>query len=239
MSELTVFTFSGDWGLPSTGPFALKLIKWLELAGIPYRQAIENSPGKGPKGKNPWIEFDGERIGDTEIIIELLARRSGFNIEAALSPEQRALSHAVRRMLEEHFHQVLEWELFVHPNGAAYIGELAAKMVPKPLSTMAASVFSGRFRRQLHARGIARHSDEIIAAKGKTDVDAVEALLGEKLFLVADRPSMADVSAYGLLMPMAKWPMRTPVADDIKRRPRLLAWLDRIADAKAEQRLAA
>lgn len=239
MSELTVSTFSADWGLPSTGPFALKLIKWLELAGIPYRQAIENSPGKGPKGKNPWIELDGERIGDTEIIIELLARRSGFDIEAGLSPEQKALSHAVRRMLEEHFHQVLEWELFVHPSGSAYLRELAATIVPKPLAGTAASIFSGRFRKQLHARGIARHSVEIIAAKGKADVDAVEALLGEKLFLVADRPSMADVSAYGLLMPMAKWPMRTPVADYIKRRPGLLAYLDRIADAKAEQRLAA
>ncbi|MBI4920175.1 MAG: glutathione S-transferase family protein [Devosia nanyangense] len=239
MTALTVFTFSGDWGLPSTGPFALKLIKWLELAGIPYRQAIENSPGKGPKGKNPWIELDGERIGDTEIIIGLLAKRSGFDIEAELSPEQKALSHAVRRMLEEHFHQVLEWELFAHANGAAYIRDLAATMVPRPLAGTAASVYSRRFHKQLHARGIARHSDEIIAAKGKADVDAVEALLGEKLFLVADRPSMADVTAYGLLMPMAKWPMRTPVADDIKRRPRLLAWLDRISDSRAEQRLAA
>ncbi len=239
MSDLAVFTFSGDWGLPSTGPFALKLLKWLDLAGIQYRQAIENNPAKGPKGKNPWIELDGERIGDTEIVIELLAKRSGFDIDAGLSPEQKALSHAVRRMLEEHFHQVLEWELFIHPAGAAWVQQVAEAMVPRPLAGVAASVFSGRFRKQLHARGIARHSDEIIAAKGKADVEAFENLVGSQAFLVGDRPCMADVSAYGLLAPLAKWPMRTPVAEYIKSRPALVAYLDRLGAMKAEQRLAA
>ena len=83
MPELTVFTFSSDWGLPSTGPFAMKLIKWLEIAGMPYRQQFEDNPRKSPKGKNPWVEIDGERIGDTEIIIDLLAKRSGFGIDDA------------------------------------------------------------------------------------------------------------------------------------------------------------
>lgn len=239
MSGLTVFTFSADWGLPTTGPFALKLLKWLELAGIPFHQQFEDNPAKGPKGKNPWIELDGKRIGDTEIIIDLLAERSGFDIDAGLSPEQRALSHAVRRMLEEHFHQVLEWELFVHPEGLAWVRRVAETTVPKPLAGTAASLFAGRFRRQLHARGIARHSPEIVAAKGKADIDAVEALLGDRAYLAADRPSMADVSAYGLLMPMAKWPMRTPAADYLKSRPRLVAYLERIGETKTEQKLAA
>lgn len=239
MGPVIVYTFSPDWGLPTGGPFALKLLKWLEVAGVPFEQRIENNPAKGPKGKNPWIEIDGERIGDSEIIIETLAKRTGFDIDSGLSPEQRALSHAVRRMLEEHFHQVFEWELFVHPAGAAWVRELAGTIVPKPLAGTAATLFGGRFRRQLHARGIARHSDDVIAAKGRADVEAFEALLSGKPFLAGDRVSMADVAAYGLLMPMARWPMHTPVANYIKGRPALVAYLDRLAPMKAEQRLAA
>src|ERR1700712_2239209 len=117
MSEITVFTFSGDWGLPSAGPFALELLKWLDIAGLNYRQVIQENPAKGPQGKNPWIELEGKRIGDSEIIIALLASQTGFDIDASLSPSEKALNHAVRRMMEEHFHQVLEWELFVHPEG--------------------------------------------------------------------------------------------------------------------------
>jgi glutathione S-transferase len=239
MSGLTVFTFSPAWGLPSSGPFALKLLKWLDLSGVPHTQVMEDNPARGPKGKNPWIELDGERIGDTETIIELLGRRHGFDLEAGLSPAERALSHAVRRMLEEHLHMVLEWELFVHPQGAAEVHRMAAAAVPRPLAGTAASMIRRHFRRQLHARGIARHSDAVIAGKGKADVEALEALLGSKPFIAGEGPSMADVSAYGLLAPMAKWPMQTPVADDIKSRPVLVAYLERMQALKAGQRLAA
>lgn len=232
MSGLTVFTFSAGFGLPTTGPFALKLLKWLDLAAIPYVQKYEDNPGKGPKGKNPWIELDGNRIGDTEIIIDLLARRHGFDIDAGLSPEHKARGHAIRRMLEEHFHMVLEWELFVHPAGAEHIAKEVAAVAPPVVAGAVTSMFRGHFRKQLHARGIARHADEVIRAKGIDDMQALEALLGSRDFLGGDHPVMADVSAYGLVAPMAFWPMRTPVADYIKTRPALQSYMDRMRTAK-------
>jgi glutathione S-transferase len=235
MAELKVFTFSPAWGLRSSGPFALKLLKWLELAGIPFTLVNEDLSNKGPKGKNPWIELDGERVGDTEIIIDLLSRRSGFDIDAGLMPDQRALSHAVRRMVEEHFHMVLEWELFVHPSGIEGARELSANAVPPPLVGLATSYMTRHFARQLHARGMARHAPEIIAAKARADLDAIEALIGHGPYLVGTHRSMADVAIYGLLMPMARWPMKTPTAGAIKSRPRLMAYLERMHEAKAEQ----
>jgi glutathione S-transferase len=82
MATLKVFTFAPDWGLPTVGPFALKLLAWLELAGLPYEQVFEVNPRKGPKGKNPWIELDGERIGDSELIIDLLRKRHAIERRA-------------------------------------------------------------------------------------------------------------------------------------------------------------
>ncbi|HEV7275382.1 MAG TPA: glutathione S-transferase family protein [Devosiaceae bacterium] len=239
MSDLIVFTFAGAWGLPSTGPFALKLIKWLELAGLPYRQEIENNPGKGPKGKNPWVELDGERIGDSEIIIALLAERSGFDIDAGLDDEARARGHAARRMLEEHFHMVLEWELFVHPEGASYIAAEIGAAAPPVIAGVMTAMFRRHFRRQLFSRGLGRHSDEVIAAKGIADMEALESLLGDRPFIGGGRPSMADVSAYGLVAPIAKWPMHTPVGDHIKQRPTLLRFIDRMHEARAGTAVAA
>jgi glutathione S-transferase len=239
MTDLAVFTFAGAWGLPSTGPFALKLIKWLEIAGLPYRQEIENNPAKGPKGKNPWIELDGERIGDSEIIIELLAQRNGFDIDAGLDAEARARGHATRRMLEEHFHMVLEWELFVHPAGAAYIAAEIAAAAPPLVAGAMTAMFRRHFRRQLAARGLGRHSVEVIAAKGIADMQALETLLGDRPFIGGGKPAMADVSAYGLVAPMAKWPMRTPVADHIKGRSTLMRYVERMHETKAGTAVAA
>ena len=114
MTTLRVFTFTPDWGLPSAGPFAIKLLAWLELAGIPHEQVIEDNP-RGPKGKNLWLELDGEPIGDTELIIDLLSKRYGADLDAGLSSEQKAIGLAWRRTFEEHFHSGVEWELFEHP----------------------------------------------------------------------------------------------------------------------------
>jgi glutathione S-transferase len=239
MSDLTVFTFSPAFGLPTAGPFALKLLKWLEIAGIPFRQVHEDDSRKGPKKKNPWIELDGERIGDSEIIIDLLAAKYAFDIDVGLTAERRAELHAARRMLEEHFHMIFEWEMFVHPNGTSFAREVAQTMVSPLVAGPMAAMVCRVMKKQLYARGIARHSDEIVAKKGKADVAAVEVLLGERAFLGGDNPAMADVSAYGLIQPMARWPMRTPVADYIKSRPALIAYLDRMEKLKAEQRLAA
>ena len=236
MAELKVFTFGPAWGLPTSGPFALKLLKWLDLAGLPYTQVVEHFSQKGPKGKNPWIELDGKLIGDTEIIIDLLARRSGFDIDAGLAAEQRGRSHAVRRMIEEHFHMVLEWELFVHPAGIeGGARQMAREAVPAPLAGVATSYITRHFGKQLHARGIARHAPEIVAAKARADLDALEALIGDGPYLTGTRLSMADVSIYGLLMPMACWPMKTPAADSIKARPALMAYLNRVHTAATER----
>jgi len=239
MPDPVVFTFSAGWGLPSQGPFALKLLKWLDLAGIAYVQKFEDLPQKGPKGKNPWIELDGERIGDSEVIIDLLARRNGFDIDAGLGAEERARAHAIRRMLEDHFHMVLEWELFVHPAGAAEISAQVASAAPPLVARAVSAMMCRHFRRQLHARGMARHPEEIIRAKGIADMEDFETLLGDRPFIGGSRPVMADVTAFGLIAPMAKWPMHTPVADYIKTRPTLVAYVERMLAARSPTAAAA
>lgn len=239
MSQLRVFTFFPAFGLPTGGPFALKVLKWLDIGGIKYEQVIENNSGKGPNKKNPWVELNGERIPDSEIIIETLARIYGFDIDAGLDPVERARLHAFRRMIEEHLHMVFEWEMFVHPNGRPFVVEVAKSVAPRSLAPVAAAMFCRQLGKQLYARGIARHSDDVIARKGIADVDAIEAALGDKTYLAGDRPSLADVSAYGMMQPMARWPMSTPVADYIKSRPAICSWLDRIEHLKSSESLAA
>jgi glutathione S-transferase len=228
MPNLRVFTFSPDWGLPSVGPFAIKLLAWLELAGIPYEQVVEDNPRKGPKGKNPWIELEGEPIGDSELIIELLENRFGIDLNAELSSEQKAVGLAWRRTFEEHFHQVLEWELFEHPAGATYLRRSLGSKMPPIVGPALFAALRAQFRKQLYARGIGRHTAEIIAAKGRADVDALASFLGERLFLLAERPSTADTAVFGLLAPMVYWPMQTPVATHVKTLKTVVDYCDRM-----------
>lgn len=228
MPAVRVFTFGPDWGLPSAGPFAIKLLTWLRLAGIPYQQVVEDNPRKGPLGKNPWVELDGELIGDSEIIIKKLTNLYGTDPDQGLTPEQRSVGHAWRRTFEEHFHQVLEWELFLHPAGAEYMrASLAAKM-PTILGPLVFIMLQSHFGRQLYARGIARHPPSAIEGKGRADIEALAAFLGERAFLVADCPTSADAAVFGLLAPAVYWPMATPVAAYARSIPTIKSYCDRM-----------
>lgn len=226
---IRVHTFSNLFqGLPAGGPFDLKLLAWLNLAGIPYEHRFQDDTRKGPKGKNPWIELDGEPIGDTEIIIQRLGARFDVDIDAGLTPEQAAIGHAWRRTFEEHFHQVFEWELLVHPAGAAFMRAFVVGQMPPVIGSIAFNMMGRGMAKQLHARGIARHTPDVIEAKGRNDIDALSAFLGDRRFLVADKPVVADAAVFGQLAPMMVWPMETPVARHLRSVPNIVAYCERM-----------
>ncbi len=229
MAGIRVYTFSALWpGLPAGGPFDLKLLAWLELAGIPYEQTFQDDTRKGPKRKNPWIELDGEPIGDSEIIIDILARRFDVDLDQGLAAEEKALGHAWRRAFEEHFHQVLEWELLVHPAGAGFMRAGAEKAMPPVVGSLVFMMMQRQMRHQLYARGIARHTPEVIERKGRADIDALSAFLGDRPFLLTDRPVTADTAVFGLLAPMVYWPMATPVAQYARTVANIKAYCERM-----------
>jgi glutathione S-transferase len=240
MGVIKVHTFSRMFeGLPASGPFDLKLMGWLELAGLAYKQVFQDDTRKGPKGKNPWIELDGERIGDSEIIIGRLGERFGVDLDAGLAPEQAAVAHAWRRTFEEHFHQVFEWELLVHPAGAAFMRAGMVAQMPPVIGPVVFGMMRRGMTAQLRARGIGRHAPEIVAAKGRADVDALSAFLGDRPYLVADRPVVADLAVFGQLAPMLVWPMETPVAMHARSVPNVVAFVERVRRRCFEAGLAA
>ena len=233
-STLRVFTFDGGFGLPTLGPFALKLLTWLRLAGIPYEQVIENDPRKGPKGKNPWIELEGERLGDTELILERLRERFGVDLDGWLDPQRAATGLALQRMVEEHLHQVFEYELIVMDAGFAHMRD-AFKSVPAPLRPIVTRAFRGHFRKQLHARGIGRHSDADRTRMGCRDLDAIAALIAGAPWALGARPTTTDATLYGFLAPMMFSPLPTPVMSYARAQPSLAAYCRRVRSAVFEQ----
>lgn len=57
-----------------------------------------------PQGKMPWIEYNQEKVGGTEFIIDFLEERLGVSLNKSLTPQERAISHAITKMVEEHFY---------------------------------------------------------------------------------------------------------------------------------------
>jgi glutathione S-transferase len=199
--SVQLFVLGTGWGVPfpTSAPFPLKLATWMRMLGVDFEWVVENDPGKGPKGKSPWIEHGATRMGDSTLIIEYL--RSTFSLpdlDAALSAEQLALSNVVQRMLEEHYHQCFEHQLFFGRGGQDRLDEFG-RSFPPVLSFIVPRVMKRAFVKQLHARGMGRHPEEVIIAQGCEDLDSLSALLGDKLYFHGDAPSEIDACIFGFL----------------------------------------
>jgi glutathione S-transferase len=226
-TTLRVFTFSAAWGLPTAGPFGLKLEVYLRMLGVPYERAFQDNTGKGPKRKTPWIEDGDLRIGDTELILEHIAKTRGVSLDGDLDPVTRARGHVLRHMLEEHFHQVFEYELAVHEASLPVFRALIEQTLPRPIAAVVAKVVRSKTRKQLIERGLARHNQAEIEAMGRADIDALVALLGDQPWFLGDVPTKVDASAFGLLAVAIKAPLDTPVCVYARKQPTLVAYVDR------------
>jgi len=100
--------------------------------------------------------------------------------------------------------------------------------MPPVLGPVVYRMLRSHFGRQLYARDIARHAPDVIEGKGRSDVDALSTFLGERPFLLADRPTAADCAVFGLLAPMIYWTIVTPVARHARSLPNLAAYCDRM-----------
>lgn len=233
MEQLRVFTFAPGWGLPTVGPFALKLLAWLDHHEVPYRQVVENRSDRGPLGKSPWIEQGSLRMGDSDAIIRHLAAQSGMPDPTQARSADEVCGLALKIAFEERFHQILEWELFVHPEGRREMRLEILRQTPPILGPMVFAAMARHFRRQLNARGIARLEPGQIAAEGRRLLDALALRLeAGGGWLGSAGPSLADFAVWGQVAPMLAWPMATPTADHAKSRPVLIDWHGRMSTGK-------
>jgi glutathione S-transferase len=199
-TPIRLFVFGTGWGIPfpTSGPFPLKLAAWMRMAKLPYELVVENDPRKGPKGKSPWIEHGDTRMGDSSLIIAHLTEQFGVDLDAHLTPDERARALVVQRMLEEHYHQAFEHQLFLGRGGAERLAEFVSTL-PSVLRFIVPRVLVKQLRKQLHARGLGRHAESEIIAQGKADLDALSRLLGDNRFFFGDKPSSIDACIFGFL----------------------------------------
>jgi glutathione S-transferase len=198
--QIKLFAFGTGWGVPfaTSAPFPLKLATWLRMADIPFEFVVANDPNKGPKGKSPWIEHGSVRMGDSSLIIEHFEERFGVDLDKHLNAQQRALALSVQRMLEEHFHQCFEHQLFFGKGADDRLKEFAATM-PAPICWLLPTVLRRVFKKQLYERGMGRHSEDVIIEQGKADIDALSELLGNQSYFFGDKPSSIDACVFGFL----------------------------------------
>lgn len=228
MSELIVHHLPGAWGLPSVSPFCLKLDTYLRIVDIPARHVVDGTPFKAPKGKLPYIEHEGRRIGDSGLIIEYLARRFGRDANRGLSAADLACAHALRCLVEEHLYWIMVYDRWMVESNWRGFRKVVLGSVPAPMRHVIGPLARRGVRRQLAGHGIGLHTRDEIHAMGEKDMGAIADFLGEKPFLMGSEPTEIDAAAYGLLANILEAPIESPVKDAALARRHLVEYVDRM-----------
>lgn len=184
----------------SGSPPCLKLETFLRMTKIPYQNDYRLKFSK--KGKMPWIEFNGQEIADSNICIQFLKREFKVDIDSHLNSTEKAISHSVRTMLEENTYWALVYCRWLSAFGAEYRRRVFTKKFGHlvfPLKHLIARHIMKRIKRDLWGHGMGRHSEQELYGIAQRDLLAVSEILGQKKFLIGDKPCLADVALFAFV----------------------------------------
>ena len=217
------------WGTPNMSPFCCKLETYLRMAEVPYTTVAADFR-KAPKGKIPFVSIDGGPLmGDSQLIIDELEHRLGERaLDADLSPRDRALVRMVRRTMEEAFYFVGLYFRWKTDDGYAVLAPEFKKMLPAPFRILLPMIRRGT-KKKLYAQGTGRHTASEVAAMGAADLAAVAELLGDRPFLLGDRPRTVDATIFAFLEGVLGFPLESAI-QVAAAHPNLVAFRARVRD---------
>jgi glutathione S-transferase len=228
MSNIVLHQFSRSFDLPNASPFCMKLETYLRMAEIPHELVFEQTLDKAPKQKMPYIEADGQKIGDSNLVIEYLQQKYGDRTDAHLSAVDRAISLAMRRLIDENLYWSLVYSRWVDEKNwpitrSVYFGDL-----PPVVKQVLPELLRKGTIKSLTGHGMGKHTKDEIYEIGCRDIQALSDFLGDKDYFMGDRPTILDASAHATLANIIKVPMDSPLRNQATKLANLVAFSDRM-----------
>jgi glutathione S-transferase len=228
--ETAMIVLSGggpNFGLPEISPYVTKTEVQLRIAGIPFEKRFAH-PQEGPKGQIPFIEDGGRMIGDSAFIRMHVEQEYGVDLDAGLSPEQRAIAFAIESMVDHQLAPAVGYFRWLVPANFAKGPAQFFAFVPADQRDAFMEDVLKRVRADSVARGAGRHSEEEIAHVAARALRAIELLLADKPYLMGDAPVGADAFVFAVLAGAITPFFDTPVRDHAISSPTLVAYVDRM-----------
>jgi glutathione S-transferase len=212
----------------------MKLETWFRMANLAYETVpvTPNNIGLAPKGKIPFIKYQGELIGDSTLIIEMFKKKEGIDLDQSLTSTERAISLGFRRMLEENTYWGLIYIRYnIQENWQRYQELMASRAfpdVPKEEWQPLLEEYGNNIRTQIYAQGMSRHSSEEIFLLITTDFQALSDFLADKPFFLGEQPTTLDATAYAYIGHAIKPPFAHPVVDYVLQLDNLCQYYERM-----------
>ena len=219
--------FGPAWGsFGCVSQFVLKIETYLRMASIEFqtRSLGLEFAETAPKGKLPYIDHNGKKIADSSFIIEYLKRHFGDSLDSHLTPIDLAIGHAVQRMVEDHVWWLMAQERWWAPENPYW--NTPGLLEGADQATY--DEFQAENQRKCTEHGVGAFSPDELRARGKADMDAIAALLGDQTYLLGQQPSSFDTTVYAFLWQILNAPYKSALKDSASSHGNLVDYIRRI-----------
>ncbi|MCO4890321.1 glutathione S-transferase family protein [Cupriavidus sp. WGtm5] len=224
---ITLYTFGPAFGLPDASPFVTKAEMLLKLAGLPYH-ARPGSLRRAPKGKLPYLDDMGRIVADSTMIRWHIEKTYHIDFDAGLGPAERGIAWAAEKLMEDHLYWAVARVRWLDQANFDKGPAQFFRSVPAPVRGLAERLVRYKVRKTLWGQGLGRHSEEELVALASKGVTSIADILGDKRYLMGDRPCGADATLFAfagsLLCPVFDTPIRTAAEGHAN----LVAYMDRM-----------
>ncbi|CAD5220158.1 unnamed protein product [Bursaphelenchus okinawaensis] len=199
---------------PTISSYSLKMETWLRMAGLTYKNVNSEFKHKSEKGQVPFVELNGRQLCDTNFMIPELTRIFHVQLDENLSEKERADSVILESMIQDSlawsalYFRSLDQSFLATKEGI--VGHFTG--VKKYFLTMFLIPYLQRmFRQRCAAQGIGRQSPTEVLEVTNKKLKALSVFLGNKKYLVGDKVTSIDATAFGHLSMIYYCPMNKEV----------------------------
>jgi len=217
---ITLYSYPSLFGVADNNGYGLKVFAFMQLAGLPFVHEHIFDASAAPRGQLPYIDDDGEVVGDSDSIIAHLTRKYGLTMDAALGARERNLSLLVLRLLDD-LYWVMSYSRWKDDRYWPAFRAAFMREYPNLTSEGLEKAREFNFQRY-HFQGIGRYAPDAAYARGLADLAVLGDLVPAGAYVHGAAPTSVDAAIYGFIANIYFYDIPTPLKESVSSRQNLV-----------------
>lgn len=189
---ISLYMYPPAFELRNASPFCLKVEMALCYLDFDYDVELLADPRKAPKGKLPFIETDGRRLADSELILEYLDQKSGGRLFGELTEAEFAQGIAFTRLSEEHLYWFVVASRWLDDDWWPNVRTAFFGAIPGMVRAIVAPMVRRQLARAYRFQGLGRHSLSEQKRFASRDLQAINNTVDNSRFIAGPRMTVFD-----------------------------------------------
>lgn len=225
---IQLVTLPPAFGLRNVSPFCLKAEMAMKYLDMDFEHVVEQDPRKTPKGKLPYMVINGEKIADSELILEKLDKMSQGKLYSDLTPREKAIGFAFTRLAEDHLYWLVVASRWLDDDWFPEVVKGFFGSVPGIVRGLVARSAQKGVQETLHLHGLGRHTPDEQEGFLRRDLQSIADIVGAEHYIVGQRLTVFDFVVAGMLSGLLDNEPATWASRIASEYPALREYLERI-----------